>query len=260
MTYIIYEIKNTVNGKRYVGRTSRYRARTSRHKSDLRNNTHHNSSLQRDWGEFGEPAFTFSILSEVENLEDAVFAEQSLLDSGRGKDLYNIGPSTCGDNLTFNPDRDDIVSRITDAINERYESMSPEDRKVIHGSHINGMTGRTHSDEVKSAARERALGNSWAKGHKRTPEQREKLSKVASERTGDKNSFYGKKHTEETKRALSIARLGVLPPNTKAVVIEGTVYPSRTAAAKYYGIAVATVGNRIASKSDKWSKWSDLDS
>ena len=55
------------------------------------------------------------------------------------------------------------------------------------------MTGRTHTDATKRKISEINKGNSYAKGFKRTPEQRARLSEVASQRTGESHSsFYGR--------------------------------------------------------------------
>ena len=68
----------------------------------------------------------------------------------------------------------------------------------------------------KQAAKCRKTGN--RKGKKASKETREKLSKIASQRTGEKNPFYGKHHTEETKRKISESvkqRTGKRNPNYK---------------------------------------------
>src|SRR5690606_31520062 len=101
---------------------------------------------------------------------------------------------------------------------------------------------------VKRKLSEQMKGNQYAKGSKRTSEQRAKLSKIASERTGENNPFYGKSHSEETKNKLSQKMKGKLPPNTKKVEIDGKVYPSASKAAKELGVATATITNRVRSK------------
>lgn len=112
------------------------------------------------------------------------------------------------------------------------------------------MKGRRHTEEARRKMSEVLKGRKGPKGIKRTPEQRTRLSQIASQRTGEKNPFYGKTHSEETKRRLSEKNKGKLPPNTKPVVIDGVVYISITEAARQFGVVPATILNRI--RSDKF--------
>lgn len=48
----------------------------------------------------------------------------------------------------------------------------------------------------------------WHTGIKYSKETREKLSKIAKNRVGEKNSMFGKKHSEKTKAILSQQKLG----------------------------------------------------
>lgn len=60
--------------------------------------------------------------------------------------------------------------------------------------------------------------NDYQGKYQRTSEHKKKLSEAASQRTGEKNPFYGKKMSEEHKeklRKLSKERLGKLNPNYK---------------------------------------------
>ena len=93
-------------------------------------------------------------------------------------------------------------------------------------------------------------GNQYAKGTIRSKKYKEHMSQIASERIGEKNPFYGKKHSSETKEKIANANKGKLPSNTKKVCIDGVVYESATLAAKDIKVATATVLNRI--RSDKF--------
>lgn len=68
----IYMIKNTVNNKVYIGQTKAFKYRWQQHKSDLRNNRHHNKHLQFAWFKYGEDVFTFEIIEEcpIESLNE----------------------------------------------------------------------------------------------------------------------------------------------------------------------------------------------
>lgn len=55
----IYEIVNTVNGKRYIGSAKKFKIRWSKHVSALRLCKHHSRHLQAAWNKYGEAAFKF---------------------------------------------------------------------------------------------------------------------------------------------------------------------------------------------------------
>ena len=63
MAYI-YQIKNKVNNKKYIGQTVNFKARKKRHLTDLRCNRHDNPHLQKAFLKYGEEAFEFSIIHE----------------------------------------------------------------------------------------------------------------------------------------------------------------------------------------------------
>jgi hypothetical protein len=63
----VYQIKNKVNGKVYIGSTvQNFRDRLNIHLSVLRNNKHHSSHLQKSWNKYGEDNFEFSIVEFIE--------------------------------------------------------------------------------------------------------------------------------------------------------------------------------------------------
>lgn len=62
----IYEIRNRVNGHRYIGGTCNTYARWHGHRGALRRAKHPSRRLQAAWDEYGEDAFVFRIVEEVE--------------------------------------------------------------------------------------------------------------------------------------------------------------------------------------------------
>ena len=58
----IYQIRNLVNGKVYVGSAVNLQHRRREHRSDLRNGNHHSIKLQRAYNKYGESSFAFEIL------------------------------------------------------------------------------------------------------------------------------------------------------------------------------------------------------
>ena len=69
MTTGIYQIKNIINGKKYIGLSKNCENRFKKHKGLLKNNKHENIKLQNAWNKYGEQNFVFSIIEET-NLKD----------------------------------------------------------------------------------------------------------------------------------------------------------------------------------------------
>ena len=83
----IYQIKNKINNKSYIGSSSRLKLRWNRHLTDLKCNVHHSLALQRAFHKYGYDNFEFIIL---ENCEESKLLEkeQYYLDTLNPK--YNI--------------------------------------------------------------------------------------------------------------------------------------------------------------------------
>jgi group I intron endonuclease len=60
----IYQIKNTVTGKVYVGSSADTWQRRENHITLLKNNKHYNSRMQSDFSLYGLEAFEFSVIEE----------------------------------------------------------------------------------------------------------------------------------------------------------------------------------------------------
>jgi len=84
----IYEIKNKINGKKYIGSSIDLEKRIYHHKNVLKNNKHKNSHLQYAWNKYGEENFEFNIL---EYCDDKILElEQKYIDEEDFENLYNI--------------------------------------------------------------------------------------------------------------------------------------------------------------------------
>lgn len=91
----VYQIKNIINGKIYIGCTTTYQRRRNQHRSNLKINTHRNKRLQEDYNTFGLEAFEFSVIKEFPSdtpLEVLEVKETQLIfeQQRKGVDLYNI--------------------------------------------------------------------------------------------------------------------------------------------------------------------------
>jgi group I intron endonuclease len=238
----IYQIVNTKNGKSYIGSSKNIKRRFSIHKSALKNNRHHCVHLQRSYNKHGIDTFKFDILKElIEPTEQQLFDEetkhiQELLPE------YNIGGVGGGDNLTKNPNREDIVKRITETLRQKVSSMSDIERKETWGRskeknpNWKGGASIFHCIDCKCEI---------SYGHSR-------CNKCCKQ--GEQNPFHGKKHTDEYKKKSSMRMKGRLPINTNPIVLDGISYISQADAARKLGVSIGSISNWINGKFKRRSR------
>ncbi len=76
----IYQIRNKVNGKLYIGSSKNIRDRYLHHLSLLRYGNHHSIVLQRAWNKYKEENFDWSVLMLCPE-KDLLIREQEMFDS-----------------------------------------------------------------------------------------------------------------------------------------------------------------------------------
>lgn len=174
----IYEIKNIVNGKLYVGSTAKtgFLKRWDKHKQDLNLKKHHSIVLQRAWNKYGNQNFNFKI---IENCIPEICLEREQYYIDTLKPEYNIC-KVAGNTLGIK-------------LSKEY----CEKLKIIRKGKNNPFYGKTHTAENRQLfSLSNKKRNSWI--GKNNPKFGN--GKLIS---GDKNPFYGKTHTKETKNILS---------------------------------------------------------
>jgi len=214
MTTGVYEIKNKLNGKAYLGSSGNIERRWRAHRQMLCDGCHPNAHLQAAWKLYGEHAFAFTVLQEVES-DALVSTEQAHLDTYLAQDsCYNMatiaGPGGRG------------------------RPVSEETRRKLSAAkmgELHPMWGKQHTEESKRKIRAAMMGNQYALGYKHTEESKRKLSaammgnqhslghkhteeskrKMGAAKMGNQNHL-GHKHAEETKRKISLAKMGKKPP------------------------------------------------
>jgi group I intron endonuclease len=128
----LYEIRNTRNGKVYVGSTVDFHKRWGEHRRALCHGTHGNSYLQRAWDKHGADAFAFAVTA-VMPPEQLLDAEDALLASLVGTDrCYNIGRSAIAPHRgrTFTPEQRQRMSEAR----LRYYETNPDARRLTSES------------------------------------------------------------------------------------------------------------------------------
>lgn len=266
----VYKILNTENGNFYIGSSKDLDKRWIIHKSRLKIGKHINCILQRSWNKYGEKIFVFDIVELCD--KDKLFErEQFYIDNLKPK--YNIAlKADGGDNLTNNPNRDDIIKRITRGLYMRYENMSDEE-KIKRSENLKGCKnpnyGNTWSDKSKEEASIKKIeyfknNSPINKGKKlsdlydddKVKEIKEKISTFASSRTGEKNAFFGKHHTEEYKeKAMKRRKDKYFGEQNIPFIIDGVEYDSLGKASKELDIPLTTIRWRIKSKNKKFDNY-----
>jgi len=79
MTSGIYQIRNRINNKKYIGSAVNIKKRGYLHLHRLRYGIHHNPHLQNAWNKHGEKNFEFCPLFYCE-IDDLIYFEQCVLD------------------------------------------------------------------------------------------------------------------------------------------------------------------------------------
>jgi group I intron endonuclease len=253
MKVYIYHIINTRTGRFYLGRTGNVKKRFATHRRELRSRTHHCYKLQKAWDISGEEAFDFKVVY-TGDVSDPESTEQEALDIAfrdYPEKIYNVSVhASGGDMISGHPKKSEIIKKRKAEQRLLINSMTPEERKARWARHgnMNGIKGTTRPESVKKAISESQKGNKHRLGFKCSQETRQKMSLIASKRIGDKNPFYGRSHTEESKQKIRESKLGTTPSNIKKVVIDGIEYISVSEASRQLGVCAATICFRIKSK------------
>jgi len=269
----IYKIVNKINNKFYLGSSKNLEKRWIQHKSNLEKDNHINIILQRAWNKYGQNNFEFIILESCE--ESKLFErEQFYIDTLKPK--YNVGlKSIGGDNLTNNPKRDDIIKRMSIANKEKYERLTDEEKTNYSEKYKgdkNPNFGNSWTEEMKKEASNRSteyfkthkhykIGKKHEEiyGEEKAKEMSENLSKFASNRTGNKNAFFDKHHTEEYKKKASDRMKGkYYGEQNIPLEVEGKRYESLGVASKELKIPITTIRWRIKSSNVKFTGYKYL--
>lgn len=192
----IYKIWNRISRKYYVGSSSNVEKRWREHRGALRKGKHLNNYLQNAWNKHGKKAFEFKFVEEVGNEQNLHSVEQEYLDAGFELGLlYNIARLAAGGSVAGWRHTEEALAKMSNANSGKNNPMygkTGEDSPNYgrkNPEHSRRMLGKRHTEEAKQNMRA-----SW------TPERRREKSKQMS---GEKNPFYGKRRSEETKAKIS---------------------------------------------------------
>lgn len=178
MPAVVYEIKNLVNGKTYIGSSSNYVRRSRTHKTALRSGKHQNSHLQRAWLKYGESSFTFTVLILCSS-EMMRFYEQRCIDGltpqyNQSKSAFSGIPA--GSTLSEQHRKKlGAISAMLWGTEEYRNKTAAAIQDSMTPDECNKRSERTKKLWADPVYRGRAVaarkGNAYCKGYKCTPEQ-----------------------------------------------------------------------------------------
>lgn len=164
MEYFIYEIRNIINGKRYIGCSKDITTRFNKHKSRLNNNKHKNSYLQNAYNKYGKANFEYNILFKL-NSESKMYEKEKELIS-ENDNLYNLAEGGLGGDTFTN--RSEESKAVTREKLSKTSKISNEKNKSLHSENTTKLwQDDGYREKVLKGVRENA----------KKPEYRDKLSK-----------------------------------------------------------------------------------
>jgi group I intron endonuclease len=171
--YYIYEIKNLINGKNYIGQRK----------------CPDNKSPETDTGYIGSGNL---IKAAIKKYGKENFKKRIII-----KDIY------CKE--IIDEFEKEFIAIYRELDKAEYNITPGREGCILYGEN-HPMYGKHHSEESKQKISEKSKGNRYNLGHKHTEETKKILSKKMK---GENNPMYKHKHTEETKLKMSLAQKGI---------------------------------------------------
>ena len=140
----IYQIRNLVNNKIYIGSSINLRKREKEHFRDLKNCKHHSKKLQRAFNKYGEQNFIFEIIEFIEDKSKLLEHEQYWMDRfnvvKKGYNICSIAGSALGR-------KHSKQSRL------KLSLLNKGERNYFYNKHmyaeLNPFYGKKHTEETK---------------------------------------------------------------------------------------------------------------
>jgi len=167
----IYQIRNLVNGKVYVGSAINLRARWQKHLSNLRYNKHPNIKLQNAFNKYGVDNLIFEIIELVPNKEQLLDREQYYINTLNAvNEGYNICPIAGNTTGVFHTEEsiqkmkvahsnisEETRKRMSEA-GKRRKPISEETRRHMSEAQKGKVLSSTHRENLSKALKGRCKG------------------------------------------------------------------------------------------------------
>jgi len=167
----IYSIRNKTTGKYYIGSSKNYKFRLYNHRKKLKQGKHANEYLQNAFNKYGLDDFEFEVLEEyTEELLCAMECYWCNILKVHNRDFgYNIKPI-----LPYSSHK-----------------LANETKDKIRNKHL----GKKYEFKHKSEEHKKKIGIA-NKNRKHSEDFKKMRSEFGKLLVGEKNPFYGKKHTK----------------------------------------------------------------
>lgn len=186
----VYQIRNLVNNKVYVGSAVDINRRKREHYAQLSKGKHCNQKLQNAYNKYGVENFSFEIVESVEDPQQLISREQYYIDKFNAvNEGYNICP-IAGNTLGVYPS------------NESRQKMSKAHKGVGKGI----PKSEEHKKKISKSVSNSIKGENnpfYGKHH-----SEETKKKIRDKVSGEKHHAYDKHLSEEHKRKISLANKG----------------------------------------------------
>jgi group I intron endonuclease len=249
----IYKILSEIDNKVYIGSAVDTDKRKRSHFADLHLNRHSNIHLQRAYDKYGKENFSFEIIETVEDIGLLIEREDfwiSFFKANNDEFGYNIRKHASS-NLGMRWS-DEVKKRMSESKkgekSPRFGTKnSPETRKKISEARMGIVLSEEHKRKLSLAGlgRKRSLesikkGAEKMRGRKLSPETIQKIIDHHADCSGENASFFGKKHTDESKRkmAFSTALSVDIISNVKKLLDDGI---AKNEICEIVGVSISTV-------------------
>lgn len=267
--FVVYEIKNNLNGKVYIGQYSG---------SNFEDYFGSGKLIKAAIQKYGLKNFTKSVLEECESKEELNDREIYWISEKNSKEEgYNLtGGGTGGDTSNFidysNPEYLEKKSKVA---RQYWDSLSDRDRELrcarVRGSG-NGMYGREGYWKGKQKPVElikKCISSRRSYKGENNPnwkggvtfcdcgsriDPKAKTCGKCRDKSGANNPFYGKTHSEDTKQKLReyANSRTTKPNNSRKVMADGVLYSTAYEAARAFAITRGLVNYRCKSEKYDW--------
>lgn len=165
---IIYEIRNLINDKIYIGQSSqKTNHRLQEHVSKLRGNVHENLHLQRAWNKYGENKFSISILKTTDSMDKLNKLEEKYVLKFKSLNRnFGYNMRGAGYNRFLSEETKQKISKSKTGISNHTKESIDKIVKFQTGRKHSLESRKKRSEKLKGIQWPRSVIDSWSLGHR----------------------------------------------------------------------------------------------
>ena len=188
----VYQIRNIINGKLYIGSSKNLKSRFQTHQKNLRNNYHENQHLQRAYNKYGKDNIIFEVI-EICAIENQYLCEQYWIDKFFGDNCYNLNP------IASRPPSPkgnvEVYKKVSHALKEWHKD--PENKKKYSETHKGHYVSEETRIKLSKANKGKKPSKQCIEGYKKYRLENPHLSEETKRKISEAGK--GRIHTEESK-------------------------------------------------------------